>query len=93
MLDQILILAVTFLGGGGLSYLIYYKPNIRRAQAVARGSELDNTEKAVRIWRELAQGGEDQVKALREEVKTLRIELNEVKQQVCTQIECADRKQ
>jgi DNA-directed RNA polymerase subunit M/transcription elongation factor TFIIS len=46
----------------------------RKRKADAQGTELDNVEKAVSIWRELSQGLEEKLKDLQEQMDTLRVE-------------------
>lgn len=78
---------IEFLVGGastGLAYFIGRKKNkaeVRKIDAVASVNELEATEKAVAIWRGLAEELRSEVEHLRKLVNELRGEIDEIKAQ------------
>ncbi len=54
-LDIVSLLLNLILGGGLIVTFVTLKAAKKQAEATAEGSELDNVEKAVRIWRESAE--------------------------------------
>jgi hypothetical protein len=88
---QILTYVASAGGGGYLIYFFTLRSIIRKARAAAKGAEinnkgleLDNVDKAAKIWRELTTG-------LREEVKELRLEVEKLKKTACYKEECENR--
>jgi peptidoglycan hydrolase CwlO-like protein len=60
-----------------LGSIITYIFTRRKNRADARKSELDNVDKAVSIWRSLAQDLEKEIKDLRQEVEDIRTQQQE----------------
>ncbi len=60
---------LTFLGSGGLFWFLTMRYQRRKLKADAAGSELDNIQTAVSIWRELSQQLEVRIKDLEEKVR------------------------
>lgn len=69
---------VSALLGGAIGWLLTRK----KQAADLKGTELDNVEDAVKIWRELAEGFESRFKLLESEVKALREENESLRKQV-----------
>ena len=74
---------------GILGALITWLLGKKKEEALTKASELDNMEKAVRLWREMAEELKkqvddlsDKVDNLMQEVHSLRLENNELKQTI-----------
>jgi hypothetical protein len=83
---------------GGIVWLFTFKYVKRKAKAEASGLELDNIEKAVNIWRSLAQTLEKRVDSVeaqlvetKEEVKEQKKLTEELKTVACYKDECENR--
>ena len=84
--------ALTVLFGGGfLITLITLRAQRKRAKgeadqaaALADGTELDNVEKAIRIWREMAQSLEAELRSTREKVDAMQKQIEELQREVVT---------
>ena len=84
--------ALTVLFGGGfLITLITLRAQRKRAKgeadqamALANSTELDNVEKAIRIWREMAQSLEAELRSTREKVDAMQKQIEELQREVVT---------
>ncbi len=80
---------------GSFSTAIFYrnksKAEVRQLEMNAEGTELDNTEKAVKIWRELAEKLAEDLQSYMKEVHQLNIKMDEIKKQL-TDIKCENAK-
>lgn len=76
-------IVITLLSSGSFFSLITWvftrKSTQKTERIAAKKSELDNTELAVKIWRDLAQDLRAEIKDLKEEVHELREELKKHK--------------
>lgn len=65
--EWISIFTVLFssLTGGGIGWFVMLRATRQKAMAESRGSELDNVEDAVKIWRELAESFKNELQQAR----------------------------
>ena len=87
----IIISICSNLATGGIVWTFTIRSKQKKERAEAEGKELDNVEKAIKIWRTLSEDQRQQIQGQQDEIKILRSELNELKSLVCT-IDCDHRK-
>ena len=88
-LDIVSLALNIIFGSGFLITFIYYRSELRRrtgeadqAAAMADSAELDNVEKAIRIWREIAQSLESEVREARERSEQMQKQNEQMAQQL-----------
>lgn len=62
---SLITLLVSTLAGSGIGSLVTLRAQRTKANAESRGSELDNVEDAVKIWRELAESFKNELQQAR----------------------------
>jgi cell division protein FtsB len=62
---SIVTVLISSLTGGGIGWLVTLRAQRTKAVAESRGSELDNVEDAVKIWRELAESFRNELQQAR----------------------------
>jgi len=84
-LDDIIVPSIT----GGIASFVTWLIGRKKENVEVQGSEITNTQEAIKIWREMAQEMSDKVKelgdkvdALTQEVHSLRSENTELKQKL-----------
>lgn len=82
---EIIQLLISAVSGGVLTSIITISAQRKNAMARAKSSELDNTKKAIEIWRSLA-------KELEQRLDKSEIEIEEIKKMACVAKDCAFRK-
>ena len=75
--------------GGGFIYMLTIRAQRKKAAAEAQGAEalaesteLDNVEKAIKIWREMAESLREELAASREKYEAVVIQVNELKKSI-----------
>ena len=75
--------------GGGFIYMLTIRAQKKKANAEAQGAEamaesteLDNVEKAIKIWREMAESLRQELAASHEKYEAVVIQVNELKKSI-----------
>lgn len=74
-MEYISLVLNAILGGGFLVTLITLRSTRKKASAEAKGSELDNVQEAIGIWREMAENLKKELSESRAENDVLQIEM------------------
>ncbi len=90
--NNIVPIIITALLTGGLPWIFLYRYKRRQEKAQAVGSELDNAQKVVDLFKDLSEGQNKEIDLLRNELGIVKAELAVIKQNACYNSECTNRK-
>lgn len=79
---SILITIVSTLLGGGIGSVLTLRSQRKKADAEAEGTELDNVEKAISIWREMAETLKKELETQREKYAEVNLHVDALRREV-----------
>ncbi len=92
---EFIILFLTSIFGGSASWLFFVKPKRKKAIAEAKGTELDNIEKAISIWRKLFEESEKRLLSKQDQFERTQKEhskkIKNFEEKICFQTDCKNR--
>ncbi len=94
-MKELIALIVTAIFSGSVPWIFFFKSKQKKAIAEAKGSELDNIDTAITIWRKLFEESRKELQIKQELLEKTQLEhskkIKKFEEKICLVVDCKNR--